>query len=187
MTESHSSKRGELIPLILNGWMYSILTLKTIPVSCPQPPFPQIDDDYYHPSKLMTHPCPPEKKRKKKESKKCMVTCTMASQSLATSSKETNPIVTRAKIEPTHLSSRLSLSLALSRACVCVCVWISSLRPLVFCLLFADELENPTVAVPVVGLSCLGEQRDIDESAERFFKNKKICPSLCKKPKKQKV
>jgi len=39
-----------------------------------------------------------------------------------------------------------------------------------FCLLFADELENPTVAVPVVGLSCLGEQRDIDESAERFLK-----------------
>ncbi len=38
-----------------------------------------------------------------------------------------------------------------------------------FCLLFADELENPTVAVPVVGLSCLGEQRDIDESAEWFF------------------
>jgi hypothetical protein len=41
----------------------------------------------------------------------------------------------------------------------------------VFCLLFADELENPIVAVPVVGLSCLGEQRNIDESAERFFKN----------------
>jgi hypothetical protein len=156
--------------------MYSILTLKTIPVSCTHP-LPQIDDNYSHPS---IHSCmkaqldytlaihtndPPLPTPKKSE--KCMVTCTIASQSLATSSKATNPIVTRAKIE-TNPSVISPLSLA--RALVCVCVCVFSPPACEFCLLFAAELENPTVAVPVVGLLCLGEQRDIDESAERFFK-----------------